>query len=366
MSLEDEMFSTISSSSEDSMELYADRCSICFDSQYDMYLKDCKDQFCVECFEKYVTHTVKSSWGLSVTTIKCPVCNILVHKREWGRYVPRSIVALYEKHNTPYRSYSRVCSHCDVELKPCTQNGDFQQLSSICAFLNTVVSSCSKQEKHVDNNDHTNIYEWIKAFRQGYSEIKSVETYKQLIKDIFQFEKSHASEYSTIRHQYSHQLSLLYLKTISDPEVWKQLQFMHIGFFPNMNCLKCQTSICLHCGYDSHLQSTCEENMHLLVQTRSLTTEALYTIMWKLQNSRQCPSCSIMINRDEGCNKVDCSYCGFAFCWCCRSSWSEGCGFYRCPLSSNHHQSISDYQTLKTEAGVPDIKDIQARANTIG
>lgn len=47
------------------------------------------------------------------------------------------------------------------------------------------------------------------------------------------------------------------------------------------------------------------------------------TVQWKLQHSRQCPNCSIMINRDEGCNKVDCSYCGFCFCWACRSPWSE-------------------------------------------
>jgi hypothetical protein len=39
--------------------------------------------------------------------------------------------------------------------------------------------------------------------------------------------------------------------------------------------------------------------------------------------SRRCPNCSIMINRDEGCNKVDCSLCGFSFCWGCGSSWSD-------------------------------------------
>jgi hypothetical protein len=90
-----------------------------------------------------------------------------------------------------------------------------------------------------------------------------------------------------------------------------------------VNSPECKLSVCLHCGYDSHGDDIgCEENMKKLSRTL-LDKEMRKTVKWKLQNSRQCPSCSIMINRDEGCNKVDCSYCGFCFCWACRSSWSE-------------------------------------------
>lgn len=54
------------------------------------------------------------------------------------------------------------------------------------------------------------------------------------------------------------------------------------------------------------------------------------TLILIFSHSRCCPSCSIMIHRDEGCNKVDCSLCGYRFCWACLSAWSEKCGFYQC------------------------------------
>lgn len=89
----------------------------------------------------------------------------------------------------------------------------------------------------------------------------------------------------------------------------------------------CHKEMCLQCGEDSHHHvATCEENMSQLIkQNEEIGSNIEYneTLKWKMKNSRKCPSCSIMINRDEGCNKVDCTLCGFSFCWECRLSWSE-------------------------------------------
>lgn len=91
----------------------------------------------------------------------------------------------------------------------------------------------------------------------------------------------------------------------------------------------CDKEMCLQCGEDSHPHvATCEENMKQLIRQNEETgsnADDVKTLQWKMENSRQCPSCSIMINRDEGCNKVDCTLCGFSFCWECRSVWSEVC-----------------------------------------
>ncbi|KAF9908918.1 E3 ubiquitin-protein ligase arih2 [Linnemannia zychae] len=86
------------------MEYYLQRCSICFDSRLDFCLEMCRDQFCRDCFQKYVKEVVSNSWGLDVTKIKCPVCQDPLPLSEWSKY------------NQPYRSFSRFCNDCDNEV----------------------------------------------------------------------------------------------------------------------------------------------------------------------------------------------------------------------------------------------------------
>lgn len=40
--------------SVDEMDYWLQRCSICFDSQLDLCLEYCRDQFCIDCFERLV------------------------------------------------------------------------------------------------------------------------------------------------------------------------------------------------------------------------------------------------------------------------------------------------------------------------
>lgn len=68
--------------------------------------------------------------------------------------------------------------------------------------------------------------------------------------------------------------------------------------------------------------------------------------------SRGCPRCAIMICRDEGCNKVDCLYCGFQFCWSCRDPWSQrSCGFYECGKDISTQSSSSSHYTKVNRGG---------------
>ncbi|GAA5796841.1 hypothetical protein HPULCUR_002219 [Helicostylum pulchrum] len=322
----------------DEIESFVDRCSICFYEQLDLCLDGCKDQFCHGCFQRYIVDVVKSSWGLSVTPISCPVCTELIPKHEWSRYVPQSITDTYDKFNKPYRSYIRTCHHCETDLIPCVYPNNKPNNSKVfCDLMENMLQTCEEGEEHKNHTEHISVKRWLSINkRQDWSDTKLPTHYKQIMNNVITFESKHAKF-----PRFAYQISIEYLNLCENPEIWKQLQFAHIRLFRDMKCFNCKASICLHCGYDSHINTGCEENMRNI--SKILKDK---TIKWKIQHSRQCPNCSIMINRDEGCNKVDCSYCGFCFCWACRSSWSERFVFYG------------------TELGVPNIKNIQARLIT--
>ncbi|KAF9357695.1 hypothetical protein BGX26_003273 [Mortierella sp. AD094] len=98
------------------MEYWLQRCSICFDARLDFCLEFCRDQFCRDCFQRYVKEVVSNSWGLNVTKIKCPVCQDTIAQSEWTKYVDQSTLAQYNQYNQPYRSFSRFCNECEHEL----------------------------------------------------------------------------------------------------------------------------------------------------------------------------------------------------------------------------------------------------------
>jgi hypothetical protein len=59
---------------------------------------------------------------------------------------------------------------------------------------------------------------------------------------------------------------------------------------------------------------------------------------------KKCPRCRNSIEKNGGCNHMTCTLCGYEFCWCCKSKYTNtsGCTSRFCPLiefESFHHKS---------------------------
>jgi hypothetical protein len=199
-----------------------------------------------------------------------------------------------------------------------------------------------------------------------------------------------------------------YLISMEDGSLaFRNLQFKHLSMFPHTTCPICSTPFCFQCGEIGwHHGWSCMDWLHQLIQrhggsnvgepgTRPMTppkrqsprlnpflnpssnhTALSYvscvqrdveTLRWKVAFSKSCPQCHVLIQRDDGCNKVDCTFCGYRFCWVCRQAWSEGCGFYQCQSQKSQNldmESVKEHKDEKdvvTELGVPDIARIERR-----
>jgi hypothetical protein len=141
------------------------------------------------------------------------------------------------------------------------------------------------------------------------------------------------------------------LLQLESKETWTQEQFRHVKQFPLVVC-ECGTSLCFSCGARPfHEGRTCMEHMRLCAE---YPTEESLSLQWKLAHTKQCPQCSTMITRSEGCNKVECLVCSYEFCWNCLGEFRV-CGYYKCQLGP-----VLKVES-KTEMGVPDVDVVYRR-----
>ncbi|ORX57422.1 hypothetical protein DM01DRAFT_1284528 [Hesseltinella vesiculosa] len=295
------------------------RCSICLEQTYSLCLESCRDQFCKDCFARYVEETVQQSWGLGISRIKCPVCQDIVPQTEWSRYVSKEVVAKYNRFNQPYRPFARHCVTCDQSVIPCVsprQQGVSRedQLNGITELLRTLSTlTTSHQLEAIRQFFEQSCQNKQSTYRLGHVQ----ELYQHMVPPLAKLAKGQADLY-TPASQISKQLVAMELV----PEAWKQSQFLHVSHFPMEPCAKCKTAICLQCGEKDHRGCTCLTNLKTNLIPQATSNEQMASLQWKVDFT-PCPNCSVLINRDEGCNRVDCLLCGHRFCWHCLSPWSQ-------------------------------------------
>ncbi|EGT37530.1 hypothetical protein CAEBREN_02789 [Caenorhabditis brenneri] len=90
----------------------------------------------------------------------------------------------------------------------------------------------------------------------------------------------------------------------------------------------CGSTFCFLCRSDAHYPATCRQLR--LWEKENLNTDnfdgmALY---WVSLNTRECPRCSVPIQKNGGCNHMTCTGCRYEYCWFCSGNWNfhfDGC-----------------------------------------
>jgi ariadne-1 len=88
------------------------------------------------------------------------------------------------------------------------------------------------------------------------------------------------------------------------------------SFSKSVTCDSCRTSFCFACGERPHDPATCDD---FLAWKRLKESSRL----WLKNHSKPCPGCQVPIEKNGGCNHVNCSSCHADFCWLCLGLLNE-------------------------------------------
>ncbi|KAL1110561.1 hypothetical protein AAG570_008089 [Ranatra chinensis] len=92
-------------------------------------------------------------------------------------------------------------------------------------------------------------------------------------------------------------------------------------------CELCKTSFCFRCGMEYHAPTDCATIKKWLTKCADDSETANYISA----HTKDCPRCHICIEKNGGCNHMQCYNCKHDFCWMCLGDWkSHGSEYYEC------------------------------------
>ncbi|GLG98786.1 Potential E3 ubiquitin-protein ligase ariadne-1, partial [Gryllus bimaculatus] len=92
-------------------------------------------------------------------------------------------------------------------------------------------------------------------------------------------------------------------------------------------CNVCRAIFCFRCGTDYHAPTDCSTIKKWLTKCADDSETANYISA----HTKDCPRCHICIEKNGGCNHMQCYNCKHDFCWMCLGDWkSHGSEYYEC------------------------------------
>lgn len=134
--------------------------------------------------------------------------------------------------------------------------------------------------------------------------------------------KSSANKASTIAEQTTTEpllddTDMQLTSNSADSSGQKAVDTSNVDLSSFMECLACAKPICRGCQQGHGSKQTCAQHA---AATQCEDSSAAYI----RESTKPCPTCSVPLFKDGGCNHVTCSQCAFQFCWLHMSEWTVG------------------------------------------
>lgn len=92
-------------------------------------------------------------------------------------------------------------------------------------------------------------------------------------------------------------------------------------------CPQCKSTFCFKCGDNYHAPTDCVTIKKWLTKCADDSETANYFSA----HTKDCPNCNVCIEKNGGCNHMQCYKCRHDFCWMCLGDWKgHGSEYYEC------------------------------------
>lgn len=106
-----------------------------------------------------------------------------------------------------------------------------------------------------------------------------------------------------------------------------------------VTCAHCSVAFCFKCASGYHAPTDCETIKRWLTKCADDSETANYISA----NTKDCPKCHICIEKNGGCNHMQCFSCKYEFCWMCLGDWkSHGSEYYECSRYKENPEVTSE------------------------
>lgn len=120
------------------------------------------------------------------------------------------------------------------------------------------------------------------------------------------------------------------IKWCISPNCSRAIQVEQARNQPAIRCL-CGCLQCFQCSQEGHDMIPCT----LVKKFNDVKAANLETASWIVLFSKQCPNCTIEIQKEAGCNHMTCRKCRYEFCWICFKNW-RGTGMHNCVVPESN------------------------------
>ncbi|XKL68467.1 hypothetical protein PGB90_003958 [Kerria lacca] len=104
-------------------------------------------------------------------------------------------------------------------------------------------------------------------------------------------------------------------------------------------CPQCKSVFCFKCGDSYHAPTDCATIKNWLTKCADDSETANYFSA----HTKDCPNCNICIEKNGGCNHMQCYKCRHDFCWMCLGDWKgHGSEYYECSRYKENSETANE------------------------